>query len=212
MSNIPIDRIRPVIHPRSREREAHAMFRRFIFILAAVVASGLFANMNSAAAAGKKPPAPKTWQIGEPIVTYWAGPPMTDATAVQMKEGGWNLVWCAEKELDTARRHGLRAMLQDGLSTRLAGRSRQASHARRPHRPGKEPPALMLLPQRRPNTSVFRPRRLTEYLRQRVRPIWPTSTFPHIRHERAARLHETPPQRTRKCAPVCRDRQTRALS
>ena len=55
------------------------------------------------------------WKIGTPIMTYWAGPPMTDATAQQMAEGGWNLVWCKESELDAARRHGLRAMLQDGL-------------------------------------------------------------------------------------------------
>lgn len=55
------------------------------------------------------------WRIGKPIVTYWAGPSMSEATARQMAEGGWNLVWCSESELDTAGRHGLRAMLQDGL-------------------------------------------------------------------------------------------------
>jgi hypothetical protein len=32
-----------------------------------------------------------------------------------MAEGGWNLVWCGEKELDVAQKHGLRAQLQDGL-------------------------------------------------------------------------------------------------
>lgn len=48
-------------------------------------------------------------------MTYWAGPPLTDKTAQQMSEGGWNLVWCGEKELDVAARHGLRAQLQDGL-------------------------------------------------------------------------------------------------
>lgn len=55
------------------------------------------------------------WKVGQPIVTYWAGPPMTDATATQMREGGFNLVWCGEKELDVAQRHGLRAQLTDGL-------------------------------------------------------------------------------------------------
>lgn len=55
------------------------------------------------------------WRIGTPITTYWAGPPMTDATAQQMAEGGWNLVWCKESELAAARRHGLRAMLHEGL-------------------------------------------------------------------------------------------------
>ena len=48
-------------------------------------------------------------------MTYWAGPPLTDVVARQMAEGGWNLVWCGEKELDVAQRHGLRAQLQDGL-------------------------------------------------------------------------------------------------
>ncbi|NLC58498.1 MAG: hypothetical protein GX774_16830 [Armatimonadetes bacterium] len=59
--------------------------------------------------------APQDWQIGAPIVTYWAGPELTDAVARQMAEGGWNLVWCSEKTLDVAQRHGLRALLQDGL-------------------------------------------------------------------------------------------------
>jgi hypothetical protein len=55
------------------------------------------------------------WHVGEPIATYWAGPPMTEATARQMADGGFNLVWCTEAELDTAQRFGLRAMLQDPL-------------------------------------------------------------------------------------------------
>ena len=55
------------------------------------------------------------WEVGIPIVTYWAGPPLTDAVARQMAEGGFNLVWCNEKELDVAHRHGLRAQLRDGL-------------------------------------------------------------------------------------------------
>ena len=57
------------------------------------------------------------WKINTPIVTYWAGPPLTDTVARQMAEGGWNLVWCREKELDVAQRHGLRAQMQDGLLT-----------------------------------------------------------------------------------------------
>lgn len=55
------------------------------------------------------------WKVGTPIVTYWCGPSMTDATAAQMAEGGFNLVWCQEKELDVAQRHGLRAQLTDSL-------------------------------------------------------------------------------------------------
>ncbi|MEN6335764.1 MAG: hypothetical protein ABFE01_16045 [Phycisphaerales bacterium] len=56
-----------------------------------------------------------SWQIGTPIATYWAGPSLTDTVAKQMAEGGFNLVWCSEKELDVAQRHGLRAQLTDGL-------------------------------------------------------------------------------------------------
>jgi hypothetical protein len=40
---------------------------------------------------------------------------MTDDVARQMAEGGFNLVWCTERELDVAQRHGLRAQLRDGL-------------------------------------------------------------------------------------------------
>jgi hypothetical protein len=57
----------------------------------------------------------KLWQIDDPIVTYWAGPPMTDAVAKQMADGNWNLVWCRESELDTAHKYGLRALLHDPL-------------------------------------------------------------------------------------------------
>ena len=66
----------------------------------------------AADAQGQSAPA---WKLGTPIVTYWAGPPMTDAVARQMAEGGWNVVWCAEKDLDLVQRHGLRAQLTDGL-------------------------------------------------------------------------------------------------
>lgn len=55
------------------------------------------------------------WQVGKPIVTYWAGPDMTDATAQQMAEGNYNVVWCGEKQLDTVQKHGLRAFLHDPL-------------------------------------------------------------------------------------------------
>ena len=65
--------------------------------------------------ANSAPMAP--WQVGTPIVTYWCGPALTDAVATQMAEGGWNLVWCGEKEMDLAQRHGLRAQLTDGLLT-----------------------------------------------------------------------------------------------
>lgn len=59
----------------------------------------------------------KTWMIGEPIVSYWAGPgfpnaaPLTNVAANLLAEGGWNLVWCHEDELDVAERYGLRCQM-----------------------------------------------------------------------------------------------------
>ncbi|HEV8606811.1 MAG TPA: beta-galactosidase [Tepidisphaeraceae bacterium] len=55
------------------------------------------------------------WTVGTPIVTYYAGPTMSDAVARQMAEGGFNVVWCSETQLDLLRRHGLRGMVHDGL-------------------------------------------------------------------------------------------------
>jgi hypothetical protein len=65
-----------------------------------------------------EPAAAASWQVGMPIVTYWCGPPLTDAVAQQMAEGGFNLVWCGnETELDIAHQHGLRGQFSDGLLT-----------------------------------------------------------------------------------------------
>lgn len=63
------------------------------------------------------------WTVGEPIVSYWAGPgypggkggPLNDAAAIQLTEGGWNLVWCREDELGVAERHGLRCQISSPL-------------------------------------------------------------------------------------------------
>ena len=61
------------------------------------------------------------WKTGAPIVNYWAGPgfpgggALDDKAATQLVEGGWNVAWCSEKELDVAQRHGLRALLTDPL-------------------------------------------------------------------------------------------------
>lgn len=85
-------------------------FTRVSFAAATLVFIAAFLPALAAESAGGS-----TWKVGEPIVTYWCGPSMTDATARQMAEGGWNLVWCNEKELDMAQQHGLRAQLTDGL-------------------------------------------------------------------------------------------------
>ena len=73
----------------------------------------LMAAVAGMSLAGENPSS--TWRIGDPIVTYWAGPSLTDAVARQMAEGNWSLVWCDETQLDIAHRHGLRAFLTNGL-------------------------------------------------------------------------------------------------
>lgn len=61
--------------------------------------------------------------MGTPIVSYWAGPgypnggDLTDAAAKQLADGGWNLVWCGEKERDVVQRHGLRGLLTADVLT-----------------------------------------------------------------------------------------------
>ena len=90
----------------------------FSFAIAEVrgpVFAGNGANLRGAAVSAAARTVDSKALLGTPIVTYWAGPAMTDAAAGQMAEGGFNVVWCTEKELDVAHRHGLRAQLQDGL-------------------------------------------------------------------------------------------------
>lgn len=87
--------------------------RRNLFWATVVLAfSGGVLPLSAAAPQGR---AVARWKVGTPIVTYWAGPALTDTVARQMADGGWNLVWCGQKELDVARRHGLRAQLRDPL-------------------------------------------------------------------------------------------------
>jgi hypothetical protein len=86
--------------------------------LTSLLCFALLAFGPAGRAARAEPVGPAAWQVGTPIVTYWAGPPLTDAVAQQMVEGGFNLVWCgSEKELDVAQHHGLRGQLTDGLLT-----------------------------------------------------------------------------------------------
>ena len=64
------------------------------------------------------------WDMGEPIVTYWAGPgfkgsrmAITDESLKLLKEGGFNLVWASSKEdLDLIAKWGLRAICRSELS------------------------------------------------------------------------------------------------
>jgi hypothetical protein len=84
--------------------------RLLIALLAATVAS--WTSIQAADTATISP-----WTVGTPIVTYWCGPSMTATAAAQMAEGGWNLVWCGEGELDIVQRHGLRGQLTHPLLT-----------------------------------------------------------------------------------------------
>lgn len=85
---------------------------KVIRLAAIAVAIGLACSGISAAQAQNS----KKWEVGTPITTYFAGPDhLTDATAAQMKAGGFNLVWASEAELDTAHKHGLRVFLKDTL-------------------------------------------------------------------------------------------------
>lgn len=58
---------------------------------------------------------PNRWKMGTPLITYFAGPPMTDASAKQMADGGFNLVWTPEPGITKAQQYGLRWMLQTPL-------------------------------------------------------------------------------------------------
>jgi hypothetical protein len=84
--------------------------------------AALFCLASIAAARAAEAP-PSKWKMGKPIVTYWAGPgfpsgpPLTDASARLLAEGGWNLAWSQESTLPVAERHGLRALLTDPLLT-----------------------------------------------------------------------------------------------
>ncbi|MBP6965412.1 MAG: hypothetical protein KBC96_13530 [Armatimonadetes bacterium] len=86
-------------------------------VMIAVGCIGLTAACGIPAAAKSE----TRWKIGEPIVTYWAGPgsgdfmALDDRAAAQLAAGGWNLGWASKPEdLDVYHRHGLRAMLVVG--------------------------------------------------------------------------------------------------
>ncbi len=85
--------------------------RRFTIAMSIIWLAAAFTSPAAPAASR----APGGWKVGTPIVTYWCGPSLTEATARQMSEGGFNLVWCGEKELEVAHQHELRALLTDAL-------------------------------------------------------------------------------------------------
>ena len=75
--------------------------------------------VGCAAVAQSEMPTEDKWAIGDPIITYWAGPGshnvLDDTAAAQLVAGGWNLAWGETPEqLDTAHRHGLRVLYSIG--------------------------------------------------------------------------------------------------
>ena len=75
----------------------------------------LAAVNSTAGAAEPLKQAISAWKPGTPVVTYWAGPALTDAVAKQMADGGFNLVWCnSEQEMNIAQQYGLRAQFRHG--------------------------------------------------------------------------------------------------
>lgn len=86
-------------------------------ILSTTIAAYLL--MLSATWINAEPPSVAKWSIGEPIVTYWAGPgadkPLTQQQAAQVRAGGWNLGWARNiTDLDILHDHGMRGMLVIG--------------------------------------------------------------------------------------------------
>jgi hypothetical protein len=137
---------------------------------AIVVLLVVYAIAHPATAADPQPSSPNAWKVGTPIVTYWAGPPMTDKVARQMADGGFNLVWCTEKELDVARRHGLRAQLHDALLSPAAldDRAQREKLDALIGRVRKHPALYSYFITDEPNAAAFPPLgRLVAYLRER---------------------------------------------
>ncbi len=82
-------------------------------IFALILSAALFVHARQNPA----PAQPAAWKVGTPIVTYYAGPPMSEPVAQQMADGGFNTVWGSEADLDLLQRRGLRGMLHHGLLT-----------------------------------------------------------------------------------------------
>jgi hypothetical protein len=81
-------------------------------LLSALLLTVVLAPPQTAHAQGRR-----GWQLGAPIVTYWGGPNLTDRSAQQIADGGWNLAWCTTADLDLALHFGLRCQLRDSLLT-----------------------------------------------------------------------------------------------
>jgi hypothetical protein len=59
--------------------------------------------------------AANTWKLDHIITTFWSPPPATDQNLATVAAEHYTLTWVPADGLDVAKKHGLRAMLQDGL-------------------------------------------------------------------------------------------------
>lgn len=55
------------------------------------------------------------WKQDRIMVTFWCPPPATDEALARVAAEHYTITWTPEAGIDVAARHGLRAMLQDGL-------------------------------------------------------------------------------------------------
>ena len=101
---------------------------QLLMILALLVMTGVTLLASGSVSKDK-------WQMGEPIITYWAGPaPITDFAAKQMSEGGFNLAWVSargkpkqmplldyyRKQLDALHKYNVRGLLALGFMRKNA--------------------------------------------------------------------------------------------
>jgi hypothetical protein len=59
--------------------------------------------------------ASRSWSLDRIIVTFWNAPPPTDEALAAVAAEHYTMMWVPENALDAMGRHGLRAMLMDGL-------------------------------------------------------------------------------------------------
>lgn len=80
-----------------------------------LAAAAALTVMAIGTASSAKPKKAERWKLGTPIATYYAGPGLNDATAKQMADGGFNLIWSSEADIPMASKYQRRFLLQDGL-------------------------------------------------------------------------------------------------
>lgn len=81
---------------------------RWMLVAAILGATSLVVGAEEKAAAN-------TWKQKQFIITCWMPPPATDENLSTFSAEHYNVTWASVKELDLVAKHGLRAMLRNGL-------------------------------------------------------------------------------------------------